>query len=65
MLRALNNLFKDTNSEMNKLNKEYEQLSMHNQQRGSDIHESLKKKSSEFNQSKQDRKKHFDIIRNK
>lgn len=65
MLRAVKNLFKDTNHAMNKLNKEFEQLSQDNQQRAADIKKSLNRKSSLFNQRKKEKSKQFDIIRNK
>lgn len=65
LLRSSKSLFTKTKKEMNKLNKEYEEMTRNNKISSSKISQSIQRKSNEFNSRKLDRSKHFNSIRNK
>lgn len=58
-------LFKQTKKEMNKLNTEYELMSLNNDLKSSEISKSIQRKSDDFKKRKNEREKHFKIIRSK
>jgi len=64
-MSPLTNLFKRTKTEMDILNKEYEEMSKRNKLKSRSIGHSIQQKSERFNQMKEKRSNSFDSIRNK
>lgn len=65
ILKHLNEILGRTQKEMKTLNEEFETMAKINKCNATDIRESIKQKSENFNTQNKVRNKHFKIIRNK
>ncbi|MGN8233193.1 hypothetical protein ACTHAL_001421 [Priestia flexa] len=60
-----NSIIKQAVKEVTKINKEFEEMSIKNEQKSQEIKTSIQKKSVEFQKRKEQRKPLFDTIRSK